>query len=250
MELKYLEWNLHGKGGRGYKIPEFVANYALAKNVDMMIFVEFCICSNWDIFKLALERNHYDVYVSSYASGHNQVCIALRRGLFQVTEILSENPIDSHKPEFLQINTLVEGKKLAIVGTRIKTELNTKPEQYIFLHNRLNVLPTVFCIGDFNCVSNVLKTNMKSLDIYGPRVLEGYYSFVFPNGDCQELDWVISKGIEKIWNPYSDKSRSPFVTCDWGFITEDNGYGRKTECDFLGVHSLPDHAILMGAIEI
>ena len=27
MEIKYLEWNLHAMGGRGYEIPKFVVNY-------------------------------------------------------------------------------------------------------------------------------------------------------------------------------------------------------------------------------
>lgn len=250
LELKYLEWNLHGKGGKGYKMPEFVANYALAKDVDIMVFVEFCMCPNWGIFKSSLEKKHYDLYISPYAPGCNQVCIALRRELFQVSEIAVENPIDNHKPEFLQVDTSIEGKKLTIVGTRIKTQCDTKRSQYAFLRNHLSRLSTVFCAGDFNCVYSTLKEELKTLDIYGPRVMEGYYSFVHRTGDFRELDWVVSKGIKRIWNPYSDKNRSPFATCDWGFITEANGYGDKTKFDFLGIHSLPDHAILMGAAEI
>ena len=57
MDLKYLEWNLHSMGKKSYKIPSFVASYALEKDADIMVFVEFSTGSNWDGFKSVLEGN-------------------------------------------------------------------------------------------------------------------------------------------------------------------------------------------------
>lgn len=255
MELKYLEWNLHAKGGGGYKFPAFIADYVLGKNADIMVFVEFCMGSDWGVFKSALEKR-YDLYISPYALGYNQVCIALRKRIFQVSGVCAQNPIDNCIPEFLQINTEVAGEKLPIVGVRIKTESGTKDEQLRFLHHHLSGLPTVFCVGDFNCCSQKLVEAMKGpdkkgpFDILGPRVVEGYYSHVFPDGGKGELDWVIAKGLKAIWNPGPDRDRSPMATCDWDFITEEHGYGGKKRHDYLGIQNLPDHAILMGAFSI
>ena len=53
MEIKYLEWNLHAMGGRGYEIPKFVVNYL--KTADVFVLTEFCQTKGWEDFQYALE---------------------------------------------------------------------------------------------------------------------------------------------------------------------------------------------------
>lgn len=48
MEIKYLEWNLHAMGGRGYEIPKFVVNYL--KTADVFVLTEFCQTKGWEDF--------------------------------------------------------------------------------------------------------------------------------------------------------------------------------------------------------
>ncbi|MDE6625228.1 MAG: hypothetical protein K2K56_02525 [Lachnospiraceae bacterium] len=252
MEIKYLEWNLNARGNKNYTIPSFVPEYIIQKNVDIMVLLEFCCGDNWNDFKCILEKD-YDLYISPYISGnYNQVCIALRRSRkFQMEKIIVEDACDINIPEFLQIDVHIDEKQINIIGTRIKTEGKSKENQYNFLKTHFKSLNTVLCLGDFNCVYNKLSEFMDAeLDVYGPRIKNNYYSFVFENGDCQGLDWVITKGISSVYNPYDDKNKTPYATYDWEYITEDNGYEKKTKADYLNIEGLPDHAILTGAIDI
>lgn len=259
MVIKYLEWNVNARGGRkGYEIPPFVPEYAVNKQVDVMVFVEYRQGDNWDLFKKILEKD-YELCVSPYASEfYNQVCIALRHDKFKVEKTVAVDVCNINIPEFFQINVKVIDEKvleyeksLSIIGTRIKTQGDSKEAQYTFLKEHLNSFNTVLCLGDFNCTHTTLKDHMgEELKVGGPRIANGYYSFVHKNGDKRGLDWVITKGISKVYNPYNDKSKSPYATYDWNFITDDNGYVKKTKDDNLNIEGLPDHAILKGAIEI
>ena len=109
---------------------------------------------------------------------------------------------------------------------------------------------TVLCLGDFNCVYNVLsKTFSGIVDVYGPRVVNGYHSFVFKNRDACGLDWLLAKDL-KVYNGYADKHQTPIATYDWSFINSNNGYGNKTKYDCLNINGLPDHAILKGMFSL
>lgn len=91
---------------------------------------------------------------------------------------------------------------------------------------------------------------MESGMVYGPRIYNGYYSYVHKNGGKSALDWIVTKGIAKVINIYEDKEQSPYATYDWSFVSEVNGYGRKTKSDYLNIFGVPDHAILKGMIEL
>ncbi len=86
--------------------------------------------------------------------------------------------------------------------------------------------------------------------VYGPRIYNGYYSYVHKNGGKSALDWIVTKGIAKVINIFEDKEQSPYATYDWSFVSEVNGYGRKTKSDYLNIFGVPDHAILKGMIEL
>lgn len=251
VQLKYLEWNLNARGNYiNYTIPPFVIDYI--KTVDIAVLVEFQNGTNWYEFRSKLEPE-YILCVSPHVSDNfNQVCIALRRNRnIKIENILVKNIFDQNIPEFLQLDVKIDDKTLSIIGTRIKTEGNSKPAQYDFLKKRIEYLENILCVGDFNCTSKTLQQKMgNTLDVYGPRIAKGYFSYVFENNNSQGLDWVITKGIQKIYNPYQDQNNSPFATYDWSFISRANGYGHKTKHDFLNISGLPDHAILTGIIEL
>lgn len=256
MEIRYLEWNLNARGNKNYTFPSFVPEYIIQQDkntdIDILVLLEFRNGNNWNVFKETLEKE-FDLYISPYvSSNYNQVCIALRRSRnFQIDKIIVEDSFDINIPEFLQIDVHINEKQLSIIGTRIKTQGNSKINQYQFLKTRLTSLNTALCLGDFNCVFNTLKNNMgNGLDVYGPRITNNYYSFVFKDGSRQGLDWAITKGISCVKNPYDDIVESPYATYDWEFIKYKNGYKNKTEKDYLNIEGLPDHAILKGAIDI
>lgn len=259
MVLKYLEWNLHAMGGQGYKIPDFVAACVKEKEVDFFVLVEFCVSDGFDNFRRIL--SDFDLYYSPYASGYNQVCIGIRKQLpYRLLSVLTENICDANIPEFLQVDVELGGEALSLMGTRIKTQSHTKAAQFAFLNYHLSTLPRYICLGDFNALSEFIKNHLPaaSENIYGPRTTNGYYSHVITEktkkGDSVAvevaLDWLIAKNVKSIYNGYDDASRSPYATFDWTFVTPNNGYHEKTAHDYLGMRGLPDHAILMGRIEI
>lgn len=259
MEIKYLEWNLHAMGGMGYEIPKFVVSYL--RTVDIFVLTEFCQKKGWEDFLYALE-SEYDIYCSPYSSkGYNQVCIGLRKNLkYKLISIITQDICNVDIPEFLQVNISIDEIKLNIIGVRVKTENNNKDKQYEFLKSYLQTVADPFlCLGDFNCVSGILKSKLKgnpnSFCVYGPRITNGYYSFVFEKNENydnnkQGLDWAIASKKIDVDNNYPDENQSPKATYDWSFVTDYNGYVGKTKDDYLNIKGLPDHAILKGMIKI
>lgn len=249
MEIKYLEWNLHAMGGKGYSIPEFIPQYI--KSVDVFVLTEFCSTNGWEKFKREIEKD-FDIYTSPFVSkDYNQICIGLRRPIkYKLLSIVTVDVCDINIPEYLRIDIEIDGKKLSVIGTRIKSQGKTKEFQYNYLKDALRNVETVICLGDFNCVYNVLSKKFSEIaDVYGPRVSKGYHSYVFDNGNMRGLDWVIAKGLN-VYNGYSDKVQTPIATYDWDFINSTNGYGNKTKDDHLNINGLPDHAILKGMFRI
>lgn len=259
MKINYLEWNIKSAGNKNHIIPLWIAGY-LIKNrteitVDIIVLTEFRCGKNWDHFKNILEKE-YNIFISPYTSANiNQVCIALKREKkFKVKSIITENIYNTEIPELLQLNVLVDDqsqKEFAIIGTRIKTQGNKKKEQIAFLNNKLKTLETCLCIGDFNCTNRKLQELLSSeIEVYGPRIVNDYYSFVHKDHKKIGLDWLISKGLKNVNNPYDDQKESPYATYDWEFINKDYGYGDKSKEDYLNIKGLPDHAILLGQFEL
>lgn len=249
MKLKYLEWNLHAKGGYGYnQIPDFIVSYL--KSADIFALVEFRQADNWKKFEDEL-KDFYLCFSPYVQKGYNQVCIGIRKSLrSELLSVVSCDVCDISKPEILDVGIKFEDKKIRIISTRIKTGGPRKP-QIEYLRNHLRNIERFVCLGDYNAVQKTLKREFSMVaDVYGPRILNGYYSYVHKGGDqpyCG-LDWLISKGI-KVYNGYFDNDQSPYATYDWSFVTKSNGYGNKTGEDYLDIDGLPDHAILKGMIE-
>ncbi|MGN0370511.1 MAG: endonuclease/exonuclease/phosphatase family protein [Butyrivibrio sp.] len=267
MEIKYLEWNLHAMGERGYEIPKFVVSYL--RTVDVFVLTELCQKKGWEDFRSTLE-SEYDIYCSPYSSkGYNQVCIGLRKSLkYKLISIITQDICNVDIPEFLQVNILIGEIKLNIIGVRVKTENSNKDKQYEFLKSYLQTIDAPFlCLGDFNCTCGTLATKLNcdnsmelrgktnSFCVFGPRITNGYFSFVFEenknyDNNKQGLDWVIASEKITVENNYPDKKQSPKATYDWSFVTDHNGYVGKTKDDHLNIKGLPDHAILKGMFKI
>lgn len=250
MKIKYLEWNLHAMGNLQYQMPLFIFDYL--KDVDVFVLVEFRIGRDWET--IVKKLNDFNLYCSQYSTdNYNQVCIGIRRSLtYKINSVSSSDLCDVNKPEFLKVDINIENKSLTIIGTRIKSQgtKHNKDLQFDFLKKEFNKITRLICLGDFNCTQRTLSNKLStSVDVFGPRIVNNYHSFVHENGNKSGLDWIISKGVSRVYNDYSDRKISPFATYDWSFINELNGYGRKTKEDYLGINNLPDHAILKGMIE-
>lgn len=147
----------------------------------------------------------------------------------------------------------MQGNNLSIIGTRIKTQSGAKNEQYDWLKKQLYGMDRYICLGDFNCISKVLcQTFDGEAVVYGPRILNNYHSYVFEDRGCQGLDCTLikGKGVNVVKKRYGDSEVKTYATYDWSFVNQENGYGDKTERDYLNIRGLPDHAILKGMIEL
>lgn len=247
MEIRYLEWNIHAKGGIGYSIPQFICEYI--KGVDIFVLTEFCQREGWDSF--VDNMNEFDLYCSPFFVGYNQICIGIRKKLnYNLISSVTKDVCDVNLPEFLQVNIEVSSKEVCIIGTRVKTQSATIEKQLSHLQSWLCSLETFICLGDFNAQQKFLSQKLKSLEIRGPRIKNGYFSFVHSDTTKSGLDWIVSKGIDEIYNGYEDYDQSPLATYDWSFVTSKNGYGYLNKNDYLNINGLPDHAILKGMIKI
>ena len=265
-KLEIMAWNIHGAGGYGnYAIPNFVADKILNKNVDIAIIVEFITGKGWDYLIGTLEKS-YDIFISPYTSGINQVMIALKKEKgFEVKRILTENPIEKEKPEFLQVETELEGKSFAIIGVRIKTQGTNKQidSQFEFLKDHLKTLENsnVLCAGDFNVWKTPLSKKLK-LDITPEyNIFTPEYSMV--DGDFNTLDtWsaviknsktnVVGKAlIDHIIAKELGIKEVIDLKYSWDFVSEKNGYGNLKPEDYKShLVGLPDHAILSATVEL
>ncbi|MEE1055764.1 MAG: hypothetical protein UH239_00760 [Acutalibacteraceae bacterium] len=258
--MKFLEWNIHGMGGYGnYSIPCFVADQIILKNVDIAVLVEFFTGCNWNYIRGILEKK-YILIVSPYIEGYNQVLIALKKEIFEIKNVITLNPIDKNKPEFLQVSTDVNGKSLEVIGTRLKTVSGTKNEQLRFLKNYFDKLNNFICLGDFNGNVNFLQKELGKNCIYSPRVVPKgnneilRWSYIHKNKTRINVDHIISNVniLRNISDSLSEKEGyKMYAKYDWGFVNKNNGYGKlNSESHLSHLIGLPDHAILLGEFEI
>lgn len=248
--LSVLEWNLHARGGSEYFFPKLVPETILRINADIVVLTEFFIGYNFDFFKIV--ENTYNLYISNYVIGKNQVAILVRkdRGI-TVSDVISINPLDNEKPEFLHIKLKLFGQKtVSIIGLRVKTEAKKFEEQIHFLDQYLEKLHENFiCIGDFNARHKYLKDKFKYKVITPIHNKDKYhsinwidnYSYFFPNsqdvlGGKADLDHAII-----------NKGNASSVKYSWDFVDFSNEYPLKKElgkasCGKISV-GYPDHAI-------
>ena len=117
--------------------------------------------------------------------------------MYKLIAVKTVDVCDVNRPEFLQVDIEIENKKLSIIGTRIKTKSDTKLIQYNYLKSCFNNIDRFLCLGDFNCVHNTLSEYFSSVaEVYGPRIVNDYHSFVFKDGDRVGLDWLVEKGLD------------------------------------------------------
>lgn len=251
--LSFLEWNLNARsGGPKYSIPSFVIDKIQNEKADIIVLVEFSAPeAAWSKFCEQLPA--YALFCSPFQGGYNQVCIGVKKTLDYTAQPISRNDTNDIKdpkvPEYLQVDLKQdESTLLSIIGVRIKTQGNQKPAQYRWLKEMLSRKARFLCLGDFNCTSSELQGKIDpqtNAVVYGPRIKNGYHSYVFPDGSTQGLDWAILKGGTAN-NPYPDQAKSPYATYSWDFVTKANGYGDKTSQNYLDVLGKPDHAMLKG----
>ena len=167
--------------------------------------------------------------------------------------MLTPNPAN---PNFLCIKLCLENHKtLYIIGVRIRDDEHAP--QFLLLKNYLSSLPVdshIICGGDFNEWQNPICKKLHPLiNVNTPKYFMkpnnfeslSTWSAVLKNKNGISgkaiIDHFLSKNISKI----------TLYAYLWDFVNIQNGYADRQDWDYKSdLHSLPDHGILLGEIEI
>lgn len=276
MKLKVMEWNIHGAASMGwnndYFIRRFVVDRILNEKAHIIILLEFVVSKGWDYLQSRLEEGNY-IWFITCTSSENGILIAIKRDIeglnlegiekYEGDNISKKmNTSIEEKPNFLQVDIVINNELLTIIGTRIrdsdgKSQFKALKEHLEYINNK------VICIGDFNTwasyIANFDKWNLlpKDYSIHSPGLYKdqnNYYrnswdlsnncvakwSFVHKNGGKAPLEHIIAKNVTVTTKDYS-----------WDFVNKNNGYDfRMCESYKSDLIGLPDHAVLKAEIII
>ena len=171
--MKLLVWNINQRSS-GQKIPSFVSKVIMDSKADIVILTECISATNEENIRSIqgfIDGPLSDQYVFRYnverkeCEGSNGVLIAVRKLLeekndakiISETKIISKiekiNTVRTEQPNFLQVDMVVNGELLSVIGTRIRvTDYEERREQVRSLIDHLNTLANrnIIVAGDFN----------------------------------------------------------------------------------------------------
>lgn len=266
LKLKIMEWNIHCAGCfNNFEVSNFVPDTIALYNADIVILLEFCFNNNWNYFIQSLKEK-YDVYVSPFASGYNQVFIAVDKKKFFVNDIVSFNPVDSGLPELLHLKIDVLNNKcktsLSVIGVRMKRQVDDKDKinERFFLKDYLSKInfSNILCMGDFNGDNNFVKKKISPSELLNVITPEHNESFWYTDKFIENYSYLFSNNNKKVTGRELDhiitNCKIENLKYSWDFINRDNVYSqfKKSISDGKGVlkipNAYPDHAILLADI--
>lgn len=171
--MKLFVWNINQRSSRR-KIPELVVTEILDYNPDIVVLTEGLNASNERKINLIQEcvvgplndsyKFFYNIERNEY-SGDNGVLIAVKKsidgknasdGMSEATvisRIEKMNTVREEHPDFLQIDMVVNGELLSVIGARIRvTDYVKRHEQLLSLTDHIKTLgnKNILVAGNFN----------------------------------------------------------------------------------------------------
>jgi len=276
-EYKALEWNIAGRSGQGGRPVDMIVREILKREADFVILTEFVETKETPNFKSSLEKEGYLVFTTKPIRNKNGILIAVHSKKVVAASAEGDLFMDiiNKGPNFLRVNAELKptenvelkppGKKIALIGVRMRTNKDTRKIQAGLLRNHIAGCKTdtsVLCMGDFNASKeslvdkDALNMNPENCEMYSPgscSSAEGVSANTC--ADKELLNWsYVSLGGKKLSLDHMFISKD--CSCknynyDWSFVNPDNGYNTLTSSDYLSEKTaLPDHAILTGTITI
>lgn len=271
-KLKIMTSNVHGMAGYGdYKIPvKLISEMILDCRPDLIALTEFYEAEGYSDLELFLGKYNYLSYTTKFKEKENGVLIAVDREKVFADSISVNYAIRNTNgvlPNFLEVSMKLRlsGKKLHFIGTRIVDNKTTNKKQFISLKHHIESLgkeAAIFCAGDFNAWGSYLvnkdKWDLKphNCELYSPGLYidnNGVYRNTYINNQLAEWSFVQANGartpLDHIF--VSENCSCLYTKYYWGFVNRTNGYGNRTGEDYLSdLIGLPDHAVLLGEVEI
>src|SRR5690554_2847078 len=129
--MKLLVWNINQRSS-GEEIPPFVSEMIKNTNADIVVLTEFLSAANANSekikkFKDSLSEKYYTFCNEKRDKERekaNGIFIAVKKGFAEINgapnEDLKTDYKEEDQPNFLQLDIVVEGKPISIIGTRIQ----------------------------------------------------------------------------------------------------------------------------------
>jgi endonuclease/exonuclease/phosphatase family protein len=272
--MRIYEWNIGMAAtipsNNGYNLKSWVIEEIIKDQPDIIVLTEFVVSRGIDYYFEVLEKNNYHWFISS-STKQNGILIALKESTFKFDDTFNykTDSINNSEilkcnlpPDFYELQVEYSGRKLSIIGVRIRKELSENKSDYLGLQfealdtylSRLN--HDVICIGDFNVYWGQIWNTTENITLpktakdyrlctptYTSRYPEGY-SYVMPrDGKKVQLDHLVTN----LKNKYSKVEIK--AEYDWSFMNTlryKNGIQAESKKKISG---LPDHAILKVKIE-
>ena len=262
--MRIYEWNIGMAAtipsNNGYNLKSWVIEEIIEDQPDIIVLTEFVVSRGIDYYFKVLEKNNYHWFISS-STKKNGILIALKKSTFGFddtfnykTDSINNSEIlkCNFSPDFYELQVEYSGRKLSIIGVRIRKDLSNNKLNYSVLQfdaldKYLSLLKhDVICIGDFNAYwgqkwntteNTTLPKTAKDYSLCTPPYTSRYpewYSYVMPKGKKVQLDHLVTN----LKNKYIK------AEYDWSFMNTlryKNGIQAESEKKISG---LPDHAIL------
>lgn len=169
--MKLFVWNINQRSS-GKKIPPIVYEEIVKSNADIVILTEFIGAANEEgieLFKKQLNQQLENQSKPKYILRHNTtrqdangVLIGVREGIGKILDKVEQlNTTRTNQPNFLQLDMVIDGKTVSIIGTRIQVgnvvgilEYLERHQQLLSLIEHIKTLKgkseNIIVTGDFN----------------------------------------------------------------------------------------------------
>ncbi len=167
--MKLLVWNINQRSS-GEEIPPFVSEMIMDFNTDadIVVLTEFLSAANANSekikkFKDSLSKKYYTFCNEKRDKERekaNGIFIAVKKGFAEINgapnEDLKTDCKEEDQPNFLQLDIVVEGKPISIIGTRIQVGGGVTRSAYI--ESRLQLI---------SLVEHIVKLGNKNIIVAG-----------------------------------------------------------------------------------
>lgn len=168
--MKLLVWNINQRSS-GEEIPPFVSEMIKNTNADIVVLTEFLSAANANSekikkFKDSLSEKYYTFCNEKRDKERekaNGIFIAVKKGFAEINGAPNEDLKTYYKeedqPNFLQLDIVVDGKPISVIGTRIQVCEDMTRSAYIERRQQLVSLvehivklgnKNIIVAGDFN----------------------------------------------------------------------------------------------------
>jgi len=209
--MKLLVWNINQRSS-GEEIPPFVSEMIKNTNADIVVLTEFLSAANANSkkikkFKDSLSEKYYTFCNEKRDKERekaNGIFIAVKKGFAEINgapnEDLKTDYKEEDQPNFLQLDIVVEGKPISIIGTRIQIGGGVTRSAYIESRQQLISLvehlvklgnKNIIVAGDFNNAQIhgdeaadylTVRDNYRGEDINEPLVTFDTYNYHIMKG--------------------------------------------------------------------